>query len=431
MSSCSSSATSPFGFRLEEVARNHPHAAPCAHAARRREPAWPRQPAWRGRAGRRVCDVARLSRRPLDDAARVIVIDGDAPVGFVVDRIERLADVPLIGIEATRPEPAAVDPDLLHGVVKGAEGESTIKILNPQRLLRGEFDQLALGLARAAAGAIAGGGRTRATAADTAAQSFAAELRPRAQEYALPLDRVREIIQLPAAVAEVARSETAMLGVVTLRDRLLPLVSLRALLGLPPRHWSRARQGRRRSDGHGGVGVVTDRTREILHVDPDAIDPAPALLTRGDGRCGNHSDMPAGARQAARRIALSRSSLPFGCGAQGAVRSSPARRGRRATDGETMADEQFIVFRLGDQEYGLPIASVDEIARPPERLTRMPKAPAFVDGVMNLRGWSSRSSIFASASTSRRRRDGRPTHSRAVGRRTARPGLWSTRFRKC
>ena len=51
-----------------------------------------------------------------------------------------------------------------------------------------------------------------------------------------------------------------------------------------------------------------------------------------------------------------------------------------------MADEQFIVFRLGDQEYGLPIASVDEIARPPERLTRMPKAPAFVDGVMNLRG---------------------------------------------
>ena len=55
-----------------------------------------------------------------------------------------------------------------------------------------------------------------------------------AQEYALPLDRVREIIQLPEHISEVARSETAVLGVVTLRDRLLPLVSLRALLGLPP-----------------------------------------------------------------------------------------------------------------------------------------------------------------------------------------------------
>ena len=51
-----------------------------------------------------------------------------------------------------------------------------------------------------------------------------------------------------------------------------------------------------------------------------------------------------------------------------------------------MADEQFIIFRLGHQEYGLPIAAVDEIARPPDHITRLPKAPAFIDGVMNLRG---------------------------------------------
>ena len=58
----------------------------------------------------------------------------------------------------------------------------------------------------------------------------------------------------------------------------------------------------------------------------------------------------------------------------------------RQTDESAMADEQFIIFRLGDQEYGLPIAAVDEIARPPEQIARLPKAPAFVDGVMNLRG---------------------------------------------
>ncbi len=51
-----------------------------------------------------------------------------------------------------------------------------------------------------------------------------------------------------------------------------------------------------------------------------------------------------------------------------------------------MADEQFIVFRLGEQEYGLPIAAVDEIARLPDQIARLPKAPSFVDGVMNLRG---------------------------------------------
>jgi purine-binding chemotaxis protein CheW len=51
-----------------------------------------------------------------------------------------------------------------------------------------------------------------------------------------------------------------------------------------------------------------------------------------------------------------------------------------------MADEQFIIFRLGDQEFGLPIAAVEEIARPPEHVTPLPKAPAFIEGVMNLRG---------------------------------------------
>ena len=52
------------------------------------------------------------------------------------------------------------------------------------------------------------------------------------QEYAVPLEGVREIIRLPAHVSQVARAETAVLGVVTLRDRLLPIVSLRALLGM-------------------------------------------------------------------------------------------------------------------------------------------------------------------------------------------------------
>ena len=104
------------------------------------------------------------------------------------------------------------------------------------------------------------------------------------QEYALPLDRVREIIPLPDHVSEVPRAETAVLGVVTLRDRLLPLVSLRALLGLPV-DVDREEHGKVvvLSMGDNAIGMVADRTREILRVAPGLIDPAPALLTRGTG----------------------------------------------------------------------------------------------------------------------------------------------------
>jgi purine-binding chemotaxis protein CheW len=49
-------------------------------------------------------------------------------------------------------------------------------------------------------------------------------------------------------------------------------------------------------------------------------------------------------------------------------------------------DEQVVVFRLNKEEFGVPIASVQEIVRVPEELVRVPKAPSFVEGVINLRG---------------------------------------------
>jgi purine-binding chemotaxis protein CheW len=48
--------------------------------------------------------------------------------------------------------------------------------------------------------------------------------------------------------------------------------------------------------------------------------------------------------------------------------------------------EQFVVFQLADEHYALPIASVDEVVRSPDKVTRVPRAPSFVEGVMNLRG---------------------------------------------
>ena len=37
------------------------------------------------------------------------------------------------------------------------------------------------------------------------------------------------------------------------------------------------------------------------------------------------------------------------------------------------AVEQFVVFSLGDEQYGLPIAAVDEVVRRPDQLTRVPR----------------------------------------------------------
>jgi purine-binding chemotaxis protein CheW len=49
-------------------------------------------------------------------------------------------------------------------------------------------------------------------------------------------------------------------------------------------------------------------------------------------------------------------------------------------------DEQVVVFRLGHEEFGVPIATVQEIVRIPDELIHVPTAPEFVEGLINLRG---------------------------------------------
>lgn len=46
---------------------------------------------------------------------------------------------------------------------------------------------------------------------------------------------------------------------------------------------------------------------------------------------------------------------------------------------------QFIVIRLGDEQYGIDIRHIDNIVRMPN-ITRVPKMPIYLKGVINLRG---------------------------------------------
>lgn len=50
-----------------------------------------------------------------------------------------------------------------------------------------------------------------------------------------------------------------------------------------------------------------------------------------------------------------------------------------------MAEEQLVTFSLGTEEFGVDIMRVQEIIRIPP-ITRVPKAPNYVEGVINLRG---------------------------------------------
>lgn len=56
-----------------------------------------------------------------------------------------------------------------------------------------------------------------------------------------------------------------------------------------------------------------------------------------------------------------------------------------ATNGNGNRNLQIVVFKLGQEEYGLHIDQIKEVVITPT-ITRMPQTPSFVKGVANIRG---------------------------------------------
>ena len=72
-------------------------------------------------------------------------------------------------------------------------------------------------------------------------------------------------------------------------------------------------------------------------------------------------------------------------GAVSTAMASPAAATAGAAARVLPATSEFLTFRLGEEEYGIDILRVQEI-RSYEQPTRIANAPAFIKGVVNLRG---------------------------------------------
>jgi purine-binding chemotaxis protein CheW len=55
-------------------------------------------------------------------------------------------------------------------------------------------------------------------------------------------------------------------------------------------------------------------------------------------------------------------------------------------DNNTAAAKRYLVFRLGDEEFGIDINKITTIIEKDMNIARVPKLPPFLKGVINLRG---------------------------------------------
>jgi len=328
-----------------------------------------------------------------NDSTRAVVVNYGEPLGFVVDRVASVVGVDPGQIEDADSIQATIDADLLSGVIKDVGGHPMVMVLDFKKLIQREFESIAA-LARTAstsARAALASAESDADGTETAGDELQlVSFEVCEQEYAITIEDVQEIVQVPDNIVHIPRAGSHVLGVITLRNRLLPLVSLRSLFSLPTRALDEKSRIVVLALGGMTVGLVVDGVREVLRVPKNEVDAMPKLLSREE-RLSEISEicrLDAGKRLVSivsARNLFSQSAIKE---ALNTMNHNTGRSHLEESDADELLedDEQVVVFRLDKEEFGVPIRSVQEIVRVPEELTRVPHAPGFVEGVINLRG---------------------------------------------
>ncbi|MBD3767386.1 MAG: chemotaxis protein CheW [Gammaproteobacteria bacterium] len=350
-----------------------------------------------------LADLFQLDSKDADEATRVLVINHKgSSIGFVVDRVEKVITVDASLIERNSTVSSNVGGQFLDGMIKPRDNSGSLsQIVDFSLMIEHCFADMTENTSSAVnanAGAAAltnvNDNAEREHEEDMHLISFTVY----GQEYAVPINQAKEIVQVPSNISQVPNTPSHILGVITLRQRLLPLVSLRQIFGMPVEALDESNRIlvmpiSIAGDQEAAVGVVVDSVNEVLRVNHRFVDELPAVMEQH----GDMNDISAICRleDGARLVSVISPEALFSTHLMRSAADSYAQiNGSEESmqqqvnddDGMITDDLQFVVFRVAEEEYGAPIQTVKEIVRVPEKLTDVPTAPGLFEGIINLRG---------------------------------------------
>lgn len=428
-----------------------------------------------------------MERTEETDRTRVLVVDIDGvKTGLRVDRVKQVTRVLRSDVDPPPPAIKGTTADYLEGVVKMDNGQRIIMALNAAQVCQIDAAHRRTAAADSSHAREAATESVFAGAAEEIAQMVT--FRIAREEFAFEMEHVREIlrVQAPKQVPDVPEY---VLGVLTVRGQILPIIDLRRLLHQPSlseefagtcsnlrqqyerwmehlaankascadpstperlRSWlvsansssqvlmetlSKIRGLNEKAikqvqaaasaeeigataagvaaglhdferevaanihedqriivvDANGFVlGLVVDHVNEVLNVMRKHLDPPPMVTSAGGLELeavakldeGNRLIMLLDVRNLMRDQKLRDMQTETGSGTAAHAEVAEKKEGENAQE---LSEVQLVTFMLGDEEYGIPISQIQEIDRL-SKITKVPKAARFVEGVTNLRG---------------------------------------------
>nr|WP_321501987.1 chemotaxis protein CheW [uncultured Dethiosulfovibrio sp.] len=295
----------------------------------------------------------------------ILVIDG-LTAGVMVDSASQVAELDTGDLRELDSN-AVLDRSAVRGVVR--HGERLVIFLNAQSILsvdREIISQIARGKEEDR--------RDRSSLDIMRIVTFDLG----GDTYGFRLEEVREILRYQEPVS-IPDSPPFVEGVLQVRGAILPVVNLRERLRRPGDMDPERAKILVADYGDFKIGFIADAIKEVLQVPLSEVSDPPAVVRGESGHqavCAivNHCDEIVTVldkdglvdRDRLRDIASDEDS-------------------DRKDESSVVGYETFVVFRVSEQPFGLPIKKIREINRV-GNLSKVPGMPDFVEGVLDLRG---------------------------------------------
>lgn len=282
-----------------------------------------------------------------DGAGQIVVLDDEVPIGLMVDRITGLT-----ALEA--------------GSLQWLDIDALLSEALPPVARRPVRDSVS---------------KPRAAAPASARRAFLTfELA--GQAFGIALAEVSEVARVPRDIAKLPLTDEAMVGAADIRGGLVPVVSLRAVLGLRAAAPTTAARLVIVRLGEALVALLVDAVATIIRASDDQVALAPDILNRG----GGEARIDTLVRSESGLVAVLTPEKVFDEETLSAVASRGARNHAAATEAVDAASTTVVEFGLGREVFGFPLDAVVEIVRKPPTIAATPNAPTFLIGLINHRG---------------------------------------------
>lgn len=194
------------------------------------------------------------------------------------------------------------------------------------------------------------------------------------EHFVIDIEALRELIFAPSEISPIAGSDA--MGMITLRDEVVTLLDMNILLGFEPTQIDEKSRALIAYHDGKAIGLLVDEVEEVKNLQSSAIEPMPE---------GIASEIIGEIYKEEERIASIISSDFI----RKLVRQYHIEDTQKNSQmqNEVVEDDvsEIAVFKIGNEEYAFDIEEVQEIIRY-DTITPVPEAPAYMEGILNLRG---------------------------------------------